>query len=152
MNPFESALYDASRYELDEIALEEFVNEDTQYSLRVDASKETGFGPIQFGAKARHREKKTDEEVALWSGDGTWYLSDVPCPSCADQYGLPQPMNPVPEKGGIRTILANGVGLESCMEQPRNPPDFQWENGPFKPLVRLARASGRSAALGAAGA
>ena len=103
---FESALYDASRYELDEIAQEEFVNEDTQYSLRVDASKETGFGSIQFGAKARYREKKTDEKVDLWSGDGTWYLSDVPCPGCADQYGLPQPMNPVPEKGGIRTILA----------------------------------------------
>ena len=144
---FESALYDASRYELDEIAHEEFVNEDTQYSLRVDASKETGFGSIQFGAKARYREKKTDEEVALWSGDGTWYLSDVPCPGCADQYGLPQPMNPVPETGGIRTILANRTGLEFeevDSEIDSNVADFvinedvlaiyglaQWDSGPL---------------------
>ena len=48
-------------------------------------------------------------------------------------------------------IQSLATARQSCMEQPRNPPDFQWENGPFKPLVRLARASGRSAALGAAG-
>ena len=144
---FESSLYDAALYELDEIEHFAEKNEDTQFSLRLDASRDTNFGAIQFGAKARWREKKTDEQVNLWSGDGTWYLSDVPNPGGADQYGFPQPMNPVPDTRGIRDILANGTGLEFEDEDSQvdsNVADFvfdenvfavygmgRWDNGPL---------------------
>ena len=146
-SPFESSLYDASRYELDEIEHFDEKNEDTQVSLKLDASRDTDFGFVQFGAKMRWREKKTDEEVNLWSGDGTWFLSDVPNPGGADKYGFPQEMNPVPDTAGIRDILAGGTGLEFEDVDSRidsNVADFvfdenvlaaygmgQWDNGPM---------------------
>ena len=146
-SPFASSLYDATLYELDEIEHLDEKNEDTQISLRLDASRDTDFGSVQFGAKMRWREKKTDEEVNLWSGDGTWFLADVPNPGGADKYGFPQEMNPVPDTPGIRNILANGTGLEFEDVDSRidsNVADFvfdenvfavygmgQWENGPM---------------------
>jgi TonB-dependent receptor len=144
---FESLLYDDSLYELDEIEHGDEQNEDTQWSLRFDASRDTGFGSMQFGVKARLREKKTDEEVELWSNDDTWFLSDVPNPGGGDAYGFPQEMNPVPDTQGIRDILADGIGIEFeafDSEIDSNVADFifdedvfsvygmgTWENGPM---------------------
>ena len=144
---FESLLYDDTLYELDEIETKDEKNEDTQYSLRLDMGRDTGFGSMKFGVKARWREKKTDEEIGLWSGDGTWFLSDVPNPGGADQYGFPQEMNPVPDTQGIRDILAGGTGIDFeaiDAEIDSNVADFifdenvlavygmgSWDNGPL---------------------
>ncbi len=109
---FWSALQDASLYELDEIEHLNEKNEDTQYSFRLDATREMGFGIVKFGAKARLREKKTDEEVGLWSGDDAWFLSDALLPDGGSAYGFPTPMDPVPDNAGERDILAGGTGIE----------------------------------------
>ncbi len=144
---FWGAIQDASLYELDEIEHLNEKNEDTQYSFRVDATRDTGFGIVKFGAKARLREKKTDEEVGLWSGDGTWFLSDVLLPDGGADYGLPTPMDPVPDNSGERDILAGGTGLEFediDSQIDSNVADFtfdenvfavygmtRWDNGPL---------------------
>ena len=94
---FWSVLQDASLYELDELEHLNEKNEDTQYSFRLDATREMGFGIVKFGAKARLREKKTDEEVGLWSGDDQWFLSDALLPGGGSAYGFPTPMDPVPD-------------------------------------------------------
>ena len=62
--------------------------------------------------KARWREKKTDELAEIWSGDGTWFLSDVVLPGGGAGYGFPTPMDPVPNNREERDILASGVGIE----------------------------------------
>ena len=109
---FWDVLQDASLYELDEIERSAETNEDTQTSLRVDFTRDTNFGSIKFGAKARWREKKTDELAEIYSGDGTWFLSDALMPNGAASYGFPTPIDPVPDNGREREILASGVGLE----------------------------------------
>lgn len=110
---FGSVLTDATLYELD--ALENFheTNEDTQVSLKLDATRETGFGSVKFGIKARLREKKTNEDAEIYSGDGaTWFLSDVVLPGGGSAYGFPTPMDPVPNNVSERDILAGGVGID----------------------------------------
>ena len=144
---FWSVLQDASLYELDELEHLNEKNEDTQFSFRVDATRDTGFGIVKFGAKARLREKKTNEEVGLWSGDGTWFLSDVLLPDGGDAYGLPTSVDPVPDNAGERSILAGGTGLEFedlDSQIDSNVADFtfdedvyavygmtRWDNGPL---------------------
>ena len=76
---FLSALRDPSLYELDELEHFNENNEDTQVSLRLDATRDTGFGSLKFGAKARWREKSSDEESMFWSGDDE---CSCPMPSC----------------------------------------------------------------------
>lgn len=109
---FWSALQDDSLYELDEIETLDETNKDEQTSLNLDAIRTTGFGEIQFGAKARWRTKQTDENVGFWSNDDRWFMSDVPNPGFGDQYGFPTPITPVPNPGDIRAILASGNGIE----------------------------------------
>ena len=109
---FWSVLQDASLYELDELEHLNEKNEDTQVSFRLDATRDMDFGLVKFGAKARLREKKTDEEVGLWSGDDQWFLSDVLLPGGGSAYGFPTPMDPVPANSGERDILAGGSGIE----------------------------------------
>ena len=58
-----------------DLSLEE--NEDTQTSLRLDLERTMNWGDIKFGGKARWREKKTDEQVELFSNDDPWSLSDA---------------------------------------------------------------------------
>ena len=94
---FWSVLQDASLYELDELEHFNEKNEDTQYSFRLDATRDMDFGIVKFGAKARLREKKTNEEVGLWSGDDAWFLSDALLPDGGSAYGFPTPMDPVPD-------------------------------------------------------
>ena len=113
ISDFGAALSDASLFELD--ALENFheTNEDTQISFSVDISRDTGFGAMKFGAKARLREKKTDEDAEIWSGDGsTWFLSDAVLPNGGSAYGFPTPMDPVPDNRIERDILSNEVGID----------------------------------------
>ena len=150
---FWSVLQDPSLYELDEIEHLNEKNEDTQFSFRVDATRDTGFGIVKFGAKARLREKKTNEDVGLWSGDGTWFLSDALLPDGGAAYGLPTSVDPVPDNSGERDILAGGTGLEFEDLDSRidsNVADFifdedvyavygmtRWDNGPLSVTAGL---------------
>jgi TonB-dependent receptor len=109
---FWSALGDASLYELDEIENFHETNEDTQTFLSLDLTRETGFGSMKFGAQARWREKKTNEEAELYSGDGTWFLSDALLPGGGSTYNFPTPVDPVPDNRIERDILAGSTGLE----------------------------------------
>ena len=144
---FWSVLQDASLYELDELEHLNEKNQDTQYSFRLDATRDMDFGIVKFGAKARLREKKTNEEVGLWSGDDAWFLSDVLLPDGGSAYGFPTPMDPVPDNRGERDILAGGTGIEFEDVDSRidsNVADFKfdenvfavygmtrWDNGPL---------------------
>ena len=109
---FFSALHDPSLYELDELEHFDEKNEDTQFSLRLDATRDAGFGSIKFGAKARWREKSSDEEAVFWSGDDQWFLSDALLPGGGAQYGFPNQIGPVPDNLIERRIFADGVGIE----------------------------------------
>ncbi|MCK5326681.1 MAG: TonB-dependent receptor [Woeseiaceae bacterium] len=109
---FGPALADASLYELDEIENAHDKSEDTQTSLSLNFTRETGFGSMKFGAKARWREKKTNEDIELYSGDGTWFLSDALLPNGGAGYNFPTPMDPVPDNRIERDILASGTGID----------------------------------------
>jgi len=106
------ALQDASLYELDEIEHQVETNEDTQTSLRLDLTKDTSFGSVKFGAKVRWREKKTDETIEIYSGDGTWFLDAAVLPNGGAAYGFPTPMDPVPDNNIERGILNSGIGID----------------------------------------
>ena len=107
-----AALQDASLYELDEIEHSKETNEDTQTILSFDATRDTGFGSMKFGAKARWREKKTDEWAEIYSGDGTWFLDAAVLPNGGAAYGFPNPVDPVPDNNIERDILASGTGID----------------------------------------
>jgi len=109
---FWSSLQDDTLFELDEIETLNETNKDEQTSLNLDAIRATNFGEIQFGAKGRWRTKETNEDVTFWSNDDTWFMSDVPCPNCAADYGFPTPIDPIPNPQGVRDILASGTGIE----------------------------------------
>lgn len=109
---FWSALQDASLYELDGLETKHETNEDTQVSLQLDATRDTGFGSVKFGIKARLREKKTNEDAEIYSGDGTWFLSDVELSGGGSTYGFPTPVSPVPSNVREREILAGGAGID----------------------------------------
>lgn len=109
---FWSSLQNASLFELDEIETKDETNKDSQTSLNLDATRTMGFGEIQFGAKARWRTKQTDENAGFWSNDDTWFMSDVPYPGGAADYGFPTPIDPIPNPTGVRDILAGGSGIE----------------------------------------
>ncbi len=110
---FWSAFQDPTRFELDGVENFREKNEDTQSSFQFDATRDTGFGSLKFGLKARLREKKTNEDADIWSGDGeTWFLSDALLPEGGSVYGFPTPMDPVPDNRLEREILAGGVGIE----------------------------------------
>jgi len=109
---FMSALTDASLYELDEIENFHEENEDTSTSLAFDFSRDTGFGSVKLGAKMRWREKKTNEDAELYSGDGSIFLSDALLPDGGSSYGFPTSVDPVPDNSIERDILASGVGID----------------------------------------
>ncbi|MGI9271847.1 MAG: TonB-dependent receptor [Woeseiaceae bacterium] len=109
---FESVLLDPSLYELDELELFKEENEDTSTSIALDFSRDTDFGSMKFGAKMRWREKKTNEDAEIYSGDGTVFLSDALLPNGGSVYGFPTPMDPVPDNRIERDILASGTGID----------------------------------------
>ncbi len=108
---FFAALQNDALFELDELETLDEKNEDTQFSLRLDASRETDFGALKFGVKGRWREKTGAEDVGIFSGDGTFLLSDVPDAGGAE-YGFPTPIGPLPNPAGTRGILAGGAGID----------------------------------------
>ena len=108
---YASALMDPSLFELDEIEHFRETNEDAQTSLQVDLTRETGFGSIKFGAKARWRTKETDENADIWSGDGIWFLDQALLPNGGASYNFPTPMDPVPDNSVERNILSSGNGI-----------------------------------------
>lgn len=109
---FWSVLNDASRYELDEIEHFSEENEDTQTSFAVDFTRANDRGAMKFGAQVRFREKKTDEYAEIYSGDGTWFLSDASLPNGGDARSFPTDINPVPDNFIERSILAGQTGLD----------------------------------------
>ena len=109
---FWTALADESLYELDEIENSHEKNEDTQTSIALDFGRETGFGSMKFGVKMRWREKKTNEDVEIYSGDGTWFLDAALLPNGGAAYGFPTPVDPVPDNSIERDILAGGIGID----------------------------------------
>lgn len=109
---FWPVLNDASLYELDEIENFAEENEDTQTSFAVDFTRAGDRGAMKFGAQVRFREKKTDERADIYSGDGTWFLSDAVLPNGGDARSFPTDINPVPDNRIERSILAGQTGLE----------------------------------------
>ncbi len=108
---FFGALQDPSLFELDDVRNNTESREDTQFSAKIDFERDTDFGSLKFGAKARWREKSTDENSERFSGDGTFTLSDV-LTSPVSQYGLPNQLGPLPQAASVQALLNNGVGLE----------------------------------------
>jgi TonB-dependent receptor len=80
--------------------------------VALDFGRETGFGSMKFGVKMRWREKKTNEDAEIYSGDGTWFLNDALLPNGGAAYGFPTPVDPVPDNLIERDILAGGVGID----------------------------------------
>lgn len=109
---FAAMLNDASLFELDEIEHYKEKNQDTSTSVAFDMGRDTSFGAIKFGAKMRWREKKTNEDADLYSGDGTVFLDQAVLPNGAKDYGFPNPLDPVPDNRIERDILASGTGIE----------------------------------------
>jgi TonB-dependent receptor len=109
---FWSVLQDPTLYELDGLERFNELNEDTQLTLQFDATRDTDFGNIKFGAKGRWREKSSDEQAEVWSGDGSLFLSDALLPNGASSYGFPTPIDPVPSNSLERQIIANGAGID----------------------------------------
>lgn len=109
---FMSILNDASLYELDEIENFHEENEDTQTSFAVDFTREGNSSSMKFGAQVRFREKKTDERAEIYSGDGTWFLSDAVLANGGDARGFPTDINPVPDNIMERSILAGMSGID----------------------------------------
>ncbi|MDA0706971.1 MAG: TonB-dependent receptor [Proteobacteria bacterium] len=110
---FWSALSDPTLYELDELERSEETNEDTQTSVALDLTRDTNFGSIKFGAKMRWREKKTNEDAEIYSGDGTWFLSDALLPDGGSAYGFPTPVDPVPDNRIEREVVGpSGIGID----------------------------------------
>ncbi len=109
---FGALLTDPSLYELDTIEHFREKNEDTSTSIAFDMSRDTGFGAIKFGAKMRWREKKTNEDADLYSGDGSVFLDQALLPNGGSAYGFPNPLDPVSDNSIERDILASGAGIE----------------------------------------
>lgn len=109
---FWSVLQDPSLYELDGLERFSELNEDTQLTLQFDATRDTEFGSIKFGAKGRWREKSSDEQAEVWSGDGSLFLSDALLPNGGSTYGFPTPVDPVPSNTLERQIIAGGTGID----------------------------------------
>ena len=116
---FGSALTDDTLFALDELENSHEKNEDTQFSLGLDFGRETGFGSVKFGVKARLREKKTNEDAEIWSGaddsitdEPIWTLDEALLPNGGAAYGFPTPMDPVPDNAIERSILDNEIGID----------------------------------------
>jgi TonB-dependent receptor len=105
-------LRDPSRYELDEIELADSKIQDTQWSFQTDATRQFTGWELQFGAKARLREKESNEDIQLYGGDDVFTVADLYDPGLASDYGFPNPIDPLPSLSGVRNILASGEGIE----------------------------------------
>lgn len=105
-------LRNPAAYELDEIEHEQSKAEDTQWSFQFDATRQFELWELQFGAKARLREKENNEDAQIYSGDGVFTVADVYDPDVASNYGFHNRIDPMPSLAGVRSILAAGEGIE----------------------------------------
>ena len=105
-------LRDPSRYELDEIVFEKILIDDTQLSFQFDATRQFDSFALQFGSKARLREKESNPDAEVYGGDDVFTLADVLDPGAAADYGFPNRMEPFPGLRSVRDILGSGVGIE----------------------------------------
>lgn len=105
-------LRDPSRYELDEIVFEQVLIDDTQWSLQLDATRHFDDVALQFGGKARLREKVSNPDAEVYGGDDVFTVADVLNPNAAADYGFPNRLEPFPALGGVRDILRSGEGIE----------------------------------------
>jgi len=99
-------LQDASNYELDELELTVKSVEDTQLALQFDATRDFDSGTLQFGAKARLREKVNDENAQIWAAEG-FFLSDSLNTSRTSTYSFPNAFTPVAVLADVKTLFAN---------------------------------------------
>lgn len=104
-------LRDPSRYELDEIVFEQTLIDDTQWSLQLDATRHFDRVALQFGGKARLREKVSNPDAEVYGGDDVFTVADVLNPNAAADYGFPNRLEPFPALGGVRDILRSGEGI-----------------------------------------
>ncbi|MAD64339.1 TonB-dependent receptor [Haliea sp.] len=104
-------LRDPSRYELDEIVFEQILIDDTQWSLQLDATRHFDRVALQFGGKARLREKVSNPDAEVYGGDDVFTVADVLNPNAAADYGFPNRLEPFPALGGVRDILRSGEGI-----------------------------------------
>jgi TonB-dependent receptor len=105
-------LRDPDRYELDEITDEASKVEDTQWSLQFDTARQFERFEVQFGAKARLREKESDEEAKVYEGDGDITMAGFDDLRSTSDYSFPNVIQPAPSASAVRGILADGSGLE----------------------------------------
>ena len=104
-------LRDPGRYELDEITSESNKIEDTQWSGQLDFTRHFELFELQFGVKARLREKSSDEEVLVYEGDDIT-MASFDDPGASSDYGFPNVLQPAPSTSAVRGILAGSTGLE----------------------------------------
>ena len=102
-----AAFSDAGEYEFDQIERTSLsLSEDEELAARFDISREfalrSGDFTLQFGGKARQREKTYDKQADIFDGfDGDFTLADVVgLPS----YGL-NPIGPVPNGSAVRRFI-----------------------------------------------
>ena len=100
------------RYALDEITGEASKVEDTQWSLRLDATRQFDTFEFQFGAKARMREKESDETALIYEGDGTYTIDGFDDPDATSDYGFANVIQPAPSAAAVRRLLRDGTGIE----------------------------------------
>lgn len=105
-------LRDPSRYELDEIVFEKALIDDTQLSAQFDATRQLDNLAFQFGAKARLREKTSNPDAEVYSGDDLFTVADVFNPNATADYGFPNRLEPFPHLASVRDILRAGTGIE----------------------------------------
>lgn len=105
-------LRDPGRYELDEITDDASKVEDTQWSLQFDTVREFERFEVQFGAKARLREKDSDEEAKVYEGDGDLTMAGLDDPGATSDYSFSNVIQPAPSARDVRRMLADGNGLE----------------------------------------
>jgi len=105
-------LQNPALFELDAIEHENSKTEDSQWSFQLDALRDMSFGEIQFGAKARLRQKKNDENAKIYGNDSGWTLADVERAGGAADYNFPNEIDPVASLRDVRLILENQAGIE----------------------------------------
>jgi TonB-dependent receptor len=110
-----TAFLDPDEYEFDELSRTTLsLSEDEELGARFDIERAIPLNDaeltIQFGGKARLREKTYDLQLDVYDGlDGDWTLADV---AVGQSYGL-LPLGPLPGGPAVRRFVrANGSALE----------------------------------------
>ena len=106
---------DAGSYELDEISLASSLTEDEEWSYRFDVTRDLndlGYpGTVEFGAKARLREKTADADETLYDGFGDDVTLADGFATAIDDYDLRAPfVGPAISPGAADRFIAANLG------------------------------------------